>query len=408
MSTIRINKTNNRHNAGKYNARKRGFKQRNNKQKISSIKDPNMLVKKAIHKEEIAYKPSRSFHQMPIHHKIKTNLLRKGFTVPTEIQDKTLEDLISGRDLIGVANTGTGKTAAFLIPLIEQLLQQQNPFTALVIAPTRELALQIYAEFRSLSKGMNLYATCLIGGTSVSRDITQLKMRNHIIIGTPGRLLDMSQRGVLRLKNISTLVLDEFDRMLDMGFVNDIKKMLELMHNRKQTMLFSATIDKMQQSLIDNILHRPVEVKVSSGSTTSDHIDQDIIKIPVGMDKFCILKNLIEDVEYEKVLIFAETKRLVDRVNRKLIQSGIRSDIIHGDKTQNYRNKALDKFKRGNVQVLVATDVAARGIDVENVSHVINYQLPMSFNNYLHRIGRTGRAGKRGKALTFIDETYQS
>ncbi len=342
---------------------------------------------------------------MPINEKIKTNITKKGFVEPTQIQDKTLEYLISGRNLMGIANTGTGKTAAFLIPIIERLLQNSKPFTSLVVVPTRELALQIKEEFISLSKGMGLYAACFIGGTNLGRDIDQLKRRNHIIIGTPGRLLDLSQRRALRLQEISVLVLDEFDRMLDMGFIDDIQKMVQLMHNRRQTMLFSASIDKMQGSIVNQMVQNPVEVKVSSGTSTSDQVEQDIIKVPIGSDKFEMLRNLMDDKQFQKVLIFAETKRLVDRVNRKLNQSGIRSDRIHGDKTQNYRIKALEKFKRGNVQVLVATDVAARGIDVSNVTHVINYQLPMSFNSYLHRIGRTGRANNLGKALTFVDET---
>jgi ATP-dependent RNA helicase RhlE len=306
---------------------------------------------------------------------------------------------------MGIANTGTGKTAAFLIPIIERLLENPESFTSLVVVPTRELALQIKEEFISISKGMGLYAACFIGGTNLDRDIDQLKRKNHIVIGTPGRLIDLTQRKALKLQGISVLVLDEFDRMLDMGFIDDIRKMVQLMHNRKQTMLFSASVDKMQGSIINQMVQNPVEVRVSSGTSTSDQVEQDIIKVPVGEDKFKMLRDLMDDKKFQKVLIFAETKRLVDRVNRKLNQSGIRSDRIHGDKTQSYRNKALDKFKRGNVQVLVATDVAARGIDVSNVTHVINYQLPMSFNSYLHRIGRTGRANNIGKALTFVDET---
>ena len=382
-----------------------GFKQRNNRKKVSSIKDPNLLVKKAILKEESIYAATRSFDEMPINEKIKINLTRKGFSEPTQIQDETLEYLISGRNLMGIANTGTGKTAAFLIPIIERLLRNTESFTSLVVVPTRELALQIKEEFISISKGMGLYAACFIGGTNLDRDIDQLKRKNHIVIGTPGRLIDLTQRKALKLQGISVLVLDEFDRMLDMGFIDDIRKMVQLMHNRKQTMLFSASVDKMQGSIINQMVQNPVEVRVSSGTSTSDQVEQDIIKVPVGEDKFKMLRDLMDDKKFQKVLIFAETKRLVDRVNRKLNQSGIRSDRIHGDKTQSYRNKALDKFKRGNVQVLVATDVAARGIDVSNVTHVINYQLPMSFNSYLHRIGRTGRANNIGKALTFVDET---
>jgi len=335
MNNIKNKKSETRNFKERKSFQQQGFKQKNTRKKVSSIKDPNILVKKAILKEEIAYTPSRSFNQMPINDKIKVNLAKKGFIEPTQIQDKTLEYLISERNLMGIANTGTGKTAAFLIPIIERLLQNSKPFTSLVVVPTRELALQIKEEFISLTRGMGLYAASFIGGTSLDRDIDQLKRRNHLIIGTPGRLLDLSQRKALRLQEISVLVLDEFDRMLDMGFVEDIQKMVHLMHNRKQTMLFSASVDKMQGSIINQMVQNPVEVKVSSGASTSDQVDQDIIKVPKGSDKFEMLRNLMDDEQFQKVLIFAETKRLVDRVNKKLNQSGIRSDRIHGDKTQN-------------------------------------------------------------------------
>lgn len=392
---------------GKHNFSRRGdtakfTNKRNNRNRraISSI-DPNSLIRKAESKAQAVFTPSQSFADMPIDKKLKANLAKKGFVNPSQIQEDTLIPLIEGQDLVGVANTGTGKTGAFLIPIIEQLLNASRPFKSLVVVPTRELALQVEDEFKSLTQGMGLYAASFIGGTNVGRDMAQLRKQNHLIIGTPGRLMDLTNRGALRLQEISTLVLDEFDRMLDMGFVNDIKKIVKAMTSRKQTMLFSATIDKTQKSMIDALLHNPVEVKV--GTPTSEQIEQDIIRVPQGSDKFNMLLNLIDDREFERVLIFAETKRLVDKVSKKLNQSGVKSDLIHGNKSQNYRNKALDKFKKGKVQVLVATDVAARGIDVTDVSHVINYQLPMNFDSYVHRIGRTGRAGKTGKAFTFVD-----
>ena len=373
-----------------------------NKMAISTI-DPNRLIKKAFGEEEEAFSPSRTFEQMPIHRKLKINLAKKGFIHPTQIQEKTLEHLLVGRDLLGVANTGTGKTGAFLIPIIERLLHTSQPFSSLIVVPTRELALQVEEEWKSLTLGLGLYGASFIGGTSVGRDLGQLRRQNHIIIGTPGRLMDLTSRGALRLQDISVLVLDEFDRMLDMGFINDIKKIVRLMHNRKHTMLFSATMDQTQKSLISTLLRDPVEVKVNAGTAPSDQIEQDIIRVPQDGDKFKMLLNLIDNKEFEKVLIFAETKRLVDKVSKKLIQSGIRAALIHGNKSQNYRNNALNQFKKGHVQVLVATDVAARGIDVSDITHVINYQLPMNFESYIHRIGRTGRAGKRGKAITFVD-----
>jgi ATP-dependent RNA helicase RhlE len=337
MNNTKTRKSGKRNFPGNNGYRRRSFRS-NGKGKTSSITDPNMLIKKAIPEEEIVFNPSRSFNQMPIHRRIKANLVRKGFNNPTQIQDSTLEHLVEGRNLIGVATTGTGKTAAFLIPIIEQLLNSSRPFTTLVIVPTRELALQIKEEFRSISEGMGLYSVCLIGGTNLGRDIAQLRKKNHIIIGTPGRLMDLAQRGALRLQNISSLVLDEFDRMLDMGFVDDIKKMVRLMPNRKQTMLFSATIDKMQQSLINQMVQNPVEIKVSSGASTSDQVDQDIIRVPKGFDKFEMLLNLIDDVQFEKVLIFAETKRLVDRVNKKLNQSeALMFQMLHTSLITSYR-----------------------------------------------------------------------
>lgn len=376
----------------------------NNKKKAVSDLDPNLLIRKAVSAaEEIIFTPERTFDQLPIHQKLKNNLSKKGFTNPTQIQEDSFEYLMEGRDMLGVANTGTGKTGAFLIPIIQQLIVASKPFRSLVVVPTRELALQVEEEFRSLTLGMGVHTASFIGGTNIGRDLEHLRRQNHLIIGTPGRLMDLAGRGALKLQDIRVLVLDEFDRMLDMGFINDIKKIVRAMSSRKQTMLFSATVDKTQKPMINELLNNPVEVKVSTGESTSDQIEQDIIRVPQGIDKFNMLLSLIGDEDFEKVLIFAETKRLVNKIGKRLNESGVSADLIHGNKSQNYRNNALDKFKKGNVQVLVATDVAARGIDVSDVTHVINYQLPMSFDNYVHRIGRTGRAGKRGKAFTFVD-----
>lgn len=381
-----------------------GFKHRRNRAKKNTATiDPRRLIKPALVTELTEFSPSQSFDQMPIDFKLKANLRTKGYTYPTQIQQETLEFLNHGRDLVGVASTGTGKTAAFLIPIINQLLNKGRNNKALIVVPTRELALQIEEEFKSLTRGLRLFSSTFIGGTSVGRDISKLRRESQVIIGTPGRLLDLTNRGSLRLKEISVLVLDEFDRMLDMGFINDIKKLLRSMTSRQQTMLFSATIDTTQKSLINSILSNPVEVSVSSGNSPSDNVEQDVIRVPPEQDKFNMLLNLLEDESFEKVLIFAETKRLVDKVSKRLNQSGVATELIHGNKTQNYRSKALNKFKKGQVQVLVATDVAARGIDVIDITHVINYQIPLTFESYIHRIGRTGRAGKIGKAFTFVD-----
>ncbi len=369
----------------------------------SSIVDSDLLIKRATNKEEVIYEAHRSFDDMPIDSRLKRNLAKKGFVKPSQIQDESLDLLKSGRNFIGIANTGTGKTAAFLIPIIERLLRQREQQTALVVVPTRELALQVEKEFISLTTGLGLYASSYIGGTSVNKDIGKLKRKSHVIIGTPGRLIDLINQKALRLNRTPILVLDEFDRMLDMGFVRDIKRIVEGMTSRRQTMLFSATIDKSQKDLIKTLVKNPVEIKVNSGTSSSDKVDQDIIKVPTGANKFKMMTDLISGAGFDKVLVFAETKRWVDRVTKKLNQAGITADQIHGNKSQNYRNNALAKFKKGSVQVLVATDVAARGIDVTGITHVINYQLPMSLDSYIHRIGRTGRAGKTGKAFTFVD-----
>ncbi|MGB0177902.1 MAG: DEAD/DEAH box helicase, partial [Owenweeksia sp.] len=360
-----------------------------NRKKQSSI-DVSLLTRQALPQAPVEpYTATRTFADLPIHHSLKSTIARKGFTRPTEIQDKTMDHLLAGRDLLGIAQTGTGKTAAFLVPLINRLLEGQGNFQTLVLVPTRELAIQVEEEFKSLTAGLKLYSSCFIGGTNINRDLQTLRRKSHLVVGTPGRLMDLYQRRALRFSDFSVLILDEFDRMLDMGFNKDVMRIAEAIPKRKQTLLFSATLDKQQQVFIDRLLRNPAEVKVSSGETTNDHIDQEIIKVPEGEDKFQILLEMLARPDFEKVLIFAETKRWVSRVSKKLGKSGIQSDEIHGNKSQNYRQSALERFKTGKVQVLVATDVAARGLDVTDVTHVINYQLPSSLDSYIHRIGRT-------------------
>lgn len=368
-----------------------------------STLDPNLLVKRATQTVERNYESERTIESLPISMNLKECLVKKGFKRPTEIQDRTLEVLLGKRDLLGIAQTGTGKTGAFLIPIIEQLLNNRKKSYALVVVPTRELAVQVEEEFKSMANGLGLYSACFIGGTNLNRDLQTLRRDSHVVIATPGRLLDLVGRKALDLRNFTTLVLDEFDRMLDMGFVHDVKKIIAMMDRRNHTMLFSATLDKTQEKLIAEILDNPVSVKVSNGSTTGDHIDQDIVRIKNGEDKFEVLYNMIIDGGFEKVLVFEETKHKAKRLCEKLNKADIRSDQIHGNKSQNARQNALKSFKRGDIRVLVATDVAARGLDVSDVTHVINYQVPQTFDSYIHRIGRTGRAGKTGKAYTFVD-----
>lgn len=386
----------------KQNRRFSGNRSRNNNFRNSKTLDPSNFVKKAQPVEVREFIAPKSFSELNIQEELKANILSKGYVNPTEIQSKTIDDLIEGRDIVGIANTGTGKTGAFLIPIIHQLLSSDKKFQTLIVLPTRELALQVEQEFKSLTKGMKLFSSTLIGGTSVGKDIAKLRRMNHFIIGTPGRIMDMMNQNALKLKNFHTLVLDEFDRMLDMGFVKDVQKIASAMSQRSHTLLFSATIDETQYNMIEELVSNPLHISVSSGVTSSDSVEQDIVKLG-GRDKFKVLTDLVEGDEFKKVLIFAETKRVVNQLNKKLIQAGFRADMIHGDKSQNYRVNALQKFKTNKIQFLIATDVAARGIDISDISHVINYQTPTSLDSYIHRIGRTGRAGKIGHAYTFID-----
>lgn len=375
----------------------------NNKKAKGKLLNPNTFVKKAVEATAVKYAPTRSISELPVDSLIIKNLESKGYVTPTEIQDKTVDAILDGRNVLGLAQTGTGKTGAFLIPLVHNLLQQKPMFQILIVSPTRELAMQIDSEFKSITKGVNLSSVCLIGGTSVYRDLQALRRPSHVIIGTPGRLADMVRQRALNLNKFSTLVLDEFDRLLDMGFKHEIERIVEGMVNREQTILFSATEEKGQQQFISRILDNPFEVRVHSGSASADTVEQDIIRIKEGESKMDVLLSMVRDESFEKVLVFAETKRWVSRICKDLKRAGIRADEIHGDKSQNYRIKALDSFKKKKIQVLVATDVAARGLDISNVSHVINYQQPKDLDSYIHRIGRTGRAGATGKAYTFIN-----
>ncbi len=345
---------------------------------------------------------TRPWEAFNLHPELMANIMEKGYTHTTPIQDQAIEPILEGRDLLGIAQTGTGKTAAFLIPLIQQWLTAKEPAPALVLVPTRELAQQVEGEFRSLSLGMRLYSGSYIGGGSVSMDVRKLSRFHHLVVGTPGRLLDLVQRRALDLNNFNTLILDEFDRMLDMGFVNDVKKLSSSIKVRKQTLLFSATIEPSLQQHIDDLLTNPLTVKVTSGITSADHIEQDVVKVGAGMDPFVLLENLLSDKDMNKVLIFAETKHRVDKLTTKLIRCGFKADMIHGNKSQGQRQRALESFRQGRIRILVATDVAARGLDISDVSHVINFEVPKTFDSYIHRIGRTGRAGKSGKAYTFV------
>ncbi|MBC7943310.1 DEAD/DEAH box helicase [Candidatus Saccharibacteria bacterium] len=364
---------------------------------------PSKFINKAIAKaEEIAYVPTHKFIDFPFGSQLQHNIAKKGYENPSVIQDQAIPHVIDGKDVIGLANTGTGKTAAFLLPVIERQTGISLSPSVLIIAPTRELAQQIDEEFRAFSQGLNLYSALVVGGVSVDRQIRDLKRRPHFIIGTPGRLKDLMNRRFIRLENVTTLVLDEADRMLDMGFLPDIRAIVNEMPVERQTLFFSATITPEIQALVNSFLKDPVTVSVRT-SETNEHIEQSIIEARDKMHKVELLTDMLRGDDYEKVLVFGETKFGVQRLSDHLDNSGIPSVAIHGNKNQSQRQRALKQFKDNRVRVMVATDVAARGLDIPNVSHVINFDTPQNYEDYIHRIGRTGRAGASGKAHTFID-----
>lgn len=366
------------------------------------IHPSKFINKAAIKEEEEVYVPKHRFADFPFGAELHHNIAKKGYETPSPIQDQSIPHIIAGKDVIGLANTGTGKTAAFLLPIIERQSGIMLRPSVLIVAPTRELAQQIDEQFRDFSKGLGLYSALIVGGVNVERQIRDLKRRPHFIIGTPGRLKDLIQRRVLQLKNMTTLVLDEADRMLDMGFLPDIRQIVGEMPSERQTLFFSATITPEIEALIHQFLKDPVTIQVRT-SETSDHVEQDVVEARDKAHKIELLTNMLSQDEYEKVLVFGETKFGVQRLSDHLHKSGIPSVAIHGNKNQSQRQRALKDFKDEKVKVLVATDVAARGLDIPNVTHVINFDTPQTYEDYVHRIGRTGRGGASGRAHTFID-----
>jgi superfamily II DNA/RNA helicase len=360
------------------------------------------FINKAVVVEEFEhFIPEHAFNDFNIEDKLKKNISDKGYISPTSIQDRTIPHILMGQDVVGIANTGTGKTAAFLIPLINKMMKDPSQ-SVLIVAPTRELATQINDELKGFAPGTGLFSVVCVGGTPLGPQIKDLKYKNHFIIGTPGRLKDLIERKALDLSKTSSVVLDEADRMLDMGFLPDMKLILSKMPTERHTLFFSATMSKDIEKLIHEFLNDPVSISVKT-QDTSKNVDQDIVRMKSGEDKFKSLTNLLNQSGFNKVLVFGRTKHGVERLSRMLSTAGFKSDSIHGDKSQGQRQRALNAFKEDKISILVATDVAARGLDIPLVSHVINYDIPATYEDYIHRIGRTGRAGAVGKALTFVE-----
>ncbi len=345
------------------------------------------------------YTPTHTFASFGLDPRLVHTVGTLGITAPTPIQDQLIPAILAGRDVSGLAETGTGKTAAFLLPLIHNTLREPRRQT-LILTPTRELAQQIEQELRRLSHGLRLFSAVCVGGTGIFPQIKALRHPNHFVIGTPGRILDLLKRGDFHTNGITTVVLDEADRMLDMGFIRDMRLILGAVPAARETLLFSATLSPDAKNLVREFLRDPVVVSVKKHDVTTS-IEQDVVRYEAHT-KFDLLRTLLSNPSFSRVLIFGAMKHSVQKLARELTQNGVEAEAIHGNKSQAQRQRALARFKRGEVRVLVATDVAARGIHVEDVSHVINYDLPNTFEDYVHRIGRTGRATKHGKALTFV------
>lgn len=368
--------------------------------KMSTFNPINIIAQK---KEELtpeAYISKNTFEEFNFNKLLAKNISEKGYSVPTPIQDQAIPTIIKGNDVIGIANTGTGKTAAFLLPLIEKALHDRS-FKVLIIAPTRELAVQIRDEFNGFSKGLGIYSALCIGGASTYRQRQELRKNPNFVIGTPGRIKDLLRNNILRVHDFNSVVLDEVDHMVDIGFIHDIKLIISFLPATRQSLFFSATVDGKVKEIITSFVKNPITISVKKQDFTSN-VTQEMVKINPGSNKIDTLHDLLIQKEFEKVLIFGRTKWGMQKLSDELIKRGFKAGAIHGNKNQNQRLKTLANFKNNSIQILLATDVASRGLDIHDVSHVINYDMPSSYEEYIHRIGRTGRADKKGVALTFL------
>jgi ATP-dependent RNA helicase RhlE len=364
--------------------------------------DVTKFINKTVITEKTeVFVPEHTFADFKLNALIKKNITAKGYEIPTPIQDRAIPHLLRGEDIVGIANTGTGKTAAFLIPVIEKIMKDPT-HKALVLVPTRELADQIDEELRDFAKGSNLYSVLCIGGASISQQMRELSHPFQFVVGTPGRIMDLIRNKRLDLSKFQTVVLDEADRMLDMGFIADIRSMMKMVPKERHTLFFSATISSKIEGLISEFLNNPVRISVKT-EDTSKNVHQDVVRISQGEKKIDVLEKLLKGEEFRKVLVFGRTKHGVEKLAKELIQKGFKAESIHGNKNQSQRQRSLDMFKNDRAQVLTATDVAARGLDISGVTHVINFDIPATYEDYVHRIGRTGRGGKSGKALTFVE-----
>lgn len=348
------------------------------------------------------------FNELNLLEPILNALTKQGYTEPTPIQQQAIPYVLEGRDVMGCAQTGTGKTAAFAIPIIQRIhaskqADNSNKIRALIVTPTRELAIQIEESFKNYGSELKLRYTVIFGGVNQSQQVNRLKNGVDVLIATPGRLLDLQQQGFIKLGNLEIFVLDEADRMLDMGFIHDVKKIIKLIPAKRQTLFFSATMPKEITSLANSILTDPVKVEVNPVSSTAEMIEQALYYVDTPAKKD-LLVHVLKETTAPSVLVFSRTKHGADKIVKLLAKNKVTAEAIHGNKSQNARQRALSNFKDKTSRVLVATDIAARGIDIDELSFVINYDIPNIPETYVHRIGRTGRAGASGIAVSFCDK----
>lgn len=363
--------------------------------------DTSMFVKKArVQAQDPAPVVTTKFSELALDPLIQQSIEKKGYTIPTPIQEKAIPYVLEGRDVIGIANTGTGKTGAFVLPLIQKIFKNKET-RILILVPTRELGMQIKDEIAQFGYGMNIYSTLCIGGRFIRNQIYDLRRDPHFIIATPGRLKDLIKQRAVDLGRFNTVVLDEADRMVDMGFIEDITHILSMLPKERQSLCFSATMSPQINLIVNKFLKDPVTVSVKI-QNVSDQVDQDVIRITNGQSKVDVLEDLLRKDSFSKILIFSRTKWGAEKLSVHLNSKGFKSAAIHGDKRQRQREQAIALFRENRCNILVATDVAARGIDIPDISHVINFDQPATYDDYIHRIGRTGRGDKTGSALTFI------
>ncbi|MCR4278042.1 MAG: DEAD/DEAH box helicase [Candidatus Berkelbacteria bacterium] len=381
-------------------SRQQRFGRRSTSSGSNGVNQSLFINKSADLPVELPYAPTHSFDDFGLNNQVVDRVIRHGYVTPTPIQDRAIPVVMAGSDVIGLADTGTGKTAVFLLPLIHKMLSDRSQ-KALIIVPTRELAVQIDEELKEFAYGLPIYSAVCIGGNGYGHQDRSLQRRPQFIIGTPGRLKDHFERRTLHLSDVQNLVIDEADRLVDMGFIKDIRMLVGKLPVNRQTLFFSATMAPEVKNMVHSFLQSPQTISVKKRET-SVNVDQDVIHFTDNFHKMTLLHELLGTDECKKVLIFGKTKHGVERLCDALIERGFSASSIHGNKSQSQRQRSLNEFKDNKTQILVATDVAARGLDIPNVTHVINFDLPQSYGDYIHRIGRTGRADQKGKALTFV------